>query len=255
MTEMTIQAYRTKSTRVREAMYTLALLLGCVLLFSPKTALAQSDSDSELNDIYLRSHQVGGRIGGWANQGDLPPADIDLSNGTFATTDITDGSFYLEGYFAYRMAPWLAAEFSLGLASRGDITVLYQDGGTSYGTLNVYPILVKAKVYPFSSLGVKFHPYLLAGGGVYYGKHSIQIVGSYDALLHANFGEDSETTLGYVLGGGIDWPLASVVALDLNAQYMPIDFGNPLIAVKDYSSLTITVGVKYLFVSKKEDKR
>jgi len=204
--------------------------------------------DDELTDIYLHSHQVGARIGGWANQGGSPPADIGTPpDPGSASTSFHDGNFYLEGYFAYRFNPWLAAEFSLGLVSRGDATIYESDNGSSYGTVNVYPILLKAKAYPLGAWGNKFHPYLLAGGGIYYGKHSIQIVDSYEGLLRANFGEESQTTLGFVLGGGVDWPLASVIGLDLNVQYMPIDFGDPLLAVKDYSSLTITVGVKYLF--------
>ena len=58
-----------------------------------------------------------------------------------------------------------------------------------------------------------------------------------------------------MLGGGLDWPLASVIGLDLNVQYMPINFSNKLIGENDYSSLTITVGVKYLFSSKDEKKK
>lgn len=209
-----------------------------------------AQADDELNDIYLRSHQVGARLGGWANQGGIPPKNIgDPPEPGSATTSFTDGSFYLEGFAAFRLNPWLATELSLGLVSRGDATIYESDQGSSYGTINVYPILLKLKAYPLGTLARKFHPYVLAGGGIYYGKHSIQIIDSYEGLLRANFGEESQTTLGYVLGGGVDWPLASVIGLDLNVQYMPIDFGDPLIAVKDYSSLTITVGVKYFFHS------
>ena len=59
--------------------------------------------------------------------------------------------------------------------------------------------------------------------------------------------EASETTFDYVVGGGMDWPVASIVAMDFQVQYMPIDFSEELIGVRDYSSFTITVGVKYLF--------
>jgi opacity protein-like surface antigen len=229
-------------------------VLAVMLLF---VAMAVSASaDSELSDIYVRSHQVGARLGGWANQGGTPPSSIgDPPQPGSALTDFSDGNFYLEGFVAYRINPWLATEFSLGLVSRGDATIYESDQGSSYGTVNVYPILLKLKAYPLGTWGDKFHPYVLGGGGVYYGKHSIQIVDSYEGLLRANFGEESQTTLGFVFGGGVDWPLASVIALDLNVQYMQIDFSDPLIAVEDYSSLTITVGVKYLFFSHGKEKR
>jgi len=217
---------------------------------------AGTPAQTNLSDLYLRSHQLGARIGGWANQGVNPPISIgNPPEAGSASTNFNDGSFYIEGFVAYRFNPWLAGEFSLGLVSRGDATIYESDQGSSYGTINVYPVLLKLKAYPLGTWGSKFHPYILGGGGVYYGKHSIQIVDSYDGLLRANFGEESQTTLGLVVGGGVDWPLASVIALDLNVQYMPIDFGDPLIAVEDYSSLTITIGVKYLFFSQGKDKR
>jgi len=249
-----------QETRRRRLILTSGLLASVValwLILSAAPVAAQDEPPEEtLNDLYLRSHQVGGRIGGWANLGDSPPEvqGTPPAAGSF-TTDFSGGNFYLEGYFAYRFNRWLVGEFSLGLVSRGDVTIYEIGGGSSFGSLNVYPVLMKLRVYPFAGLSGSIHPYVFAAGGVYYGKHSISIVNSYEGLLRANFGEESQTALGYALGGGIDWPLASVVALDLNIQYLPIDFGDPLIAVEDYSSVTITVGVKYLFFSKNEDKR
>jgi len=228
----------------------------CLILAAAPVGAQDETPEETLNDLYLRSHQVGGRIGGWANLGDSPPEvqGTPPAAGSF-TTDFSGGSFYLEGYFAYRFNRWLVGEFSLGLVSRGDVTIYEIGGGSSFGSLNVYPVLLKLRVYPLAGLVGSIHPYVFAAGGVYYGKHSISIVNSYEGLLRANFGEASQTALGYALGGGVDWPLASVVALDLNVQYLPIDFGDPLIAVEDYSSVTITVGVKYLFFSKNEDRR
>ena len=95
-----------------------------------------------------------------------------------------------------------------------------------------------------------------AGGGIFYGRHDIQITTGWTAYYRSELGEDSETDFNYVLGGGIDWPVASVVALELSAQYMPVKFSGDLIGIRDYSSLTVTVGAKYLFRSmKNKDSR
>lgn len=190
-------------------------------------------------------------MGGWANRGDNPPDSLGMDLGGYYLTDFGSGNFYLEGFLGYRLNRTLMLEFSLGIVSRGDVTMVESDGGSSIGTMQIYPILAKLKIYPFAGSTGQFYPYLLAGGGVYYGRHDIQITAGWNAYYRATFGEDSETDFNYVLGGGIDWPVASVVALDLNAQYLPVKFSGDLIGVRDYSSLTITIGVKYLFKNMK----
>jgi outer membrane protein W len=208
-------------------------------------ALAQEGS---LSDTFARSHQFGGRLGGWANRGNSPGDSVKLSDVAFYLTDFGNASFYAEGFFTYRMSPYLAAEFSLGFVNRGEVILKNEATRESFiGNLIVYPILAKAKVYPFGRADMRFHPFVMLGGGIYYGRHDVQIVSS--ASYYYVFEEDSQTALGWTAGFGLDWPLASVVALDVAAQYMPIDFSTKLIDVNDYSSLTITIGVKYLFHS------
>jgi outer membrane protein W len=224
-----------------------------VVLFSPTSA---DEAGGTLNDQYLKSHQFGGRIGGWANKGGSPGDSVMVAEPYYYyLTDFQSGNFYGEVFLAYRLSSFLAAEFSLGVVNRGEV-VLRDDAlmQSQIGNLLMYPILAKVKLYPLGGAAVKFHPYLLAGGGVYYGRHDIQMVSGTGDYFYSVFDEASETTLGWVVGGGVDWPLASVVALDLNAQYMPINFSKALIDVKDYSSLTITVGVKYLFHSSDNNK-
>ena len=209
------------------------------------------DKKPDRIDAYLRSHQVGFRIGAWANQGDTPADSVGTASSfLYYLTDFTGGNAYLEGFFAYRINPHLAAEFSAGIVSRGDVTLqddLLQQ--TSFGSMVLYPILLKARFYPLGAAHTRFHPYMFAGGGMYYGKHDVQIIDNYVGLT-ADLDESSETVFSYVLGAGVDWPLAEVIALDLQAQYMPIDFSKDLVGVKDYSSFTITIGVKYLFFAK-----
>jgi len=199
--------------------------------------------------IFHKSHQVGGRLGAWASQGDKP-ADTVLTpyEGFYYLPDFTSGNAYLEGFFAYRFSPYFASELSVGIVSRGDVTL--QDevrNSTSFGSMVIYPILAKARFYPLGASHTRLHPYVFAGGGLYYGKYSVQIVQNY--IGEADLDQSSETKFNYVVGGGIDWPVAEMIALELNAQYMPIKFTKNLVGVKDYSSLTITIGVKYLFHS------
>ncbi|MEW5796851.1 MAG: outer membrane beta-barrel protein [Candidatus Zixiibacteriota bacterium] len=219
-----------------------------VLCLNTAQVAAQSgtEADDPVTHAFLNSNQAGVRLGGWSNQGATPPDSLQVSANSFYQNDIGSGSFYLEGFFGFRLSRALMLEFSLGLVSRGDVYLVEETGGSSIGTLQVYPILAKVKFYPSARPIAGLFPYLLAGGGVYYGRHDIQFVTGIDAAYRAAFGENSKTDFSYVLGGGIDWPVASVVALDLNAQYMPVKFSGNLIGVDDYSSLTITVGVKYL---------
>jgi hypothetical protein len=233
------------------------VLLALALAVTVPAAAQYGAPENTLPDTFLESHQVGARLGGWSNQGDTPPDQFGPPSGEYYVTDFQSGNFYLEGFYGHRLNSSLMLEFSVGIVSRGDV-ILYEFPDTmssSIGTMMIYPILIKMKWYPFGALSGKFFPYLVAGGGLYHGRHDIQIATGYDAYLRAEFGEDSQTKFDYVLGGGMDWPLASVVALDLQANYMPVSFSSDLVGIRDYSGLTITVGVKYLFTSNDEKKR
>jgi opacity protein-like surface antigen len=221
------------------------------------SAQAQSDTAASdpVRDAFLKSHQAGARLGGWANRGGSPPDSFSVATDSYYLTDFGSGNFYLEGYLGYRLSRALMLELSLGIVNRGDVTLVEADSSSSIGSMQIYPILAKLRIYPLGDHTGGFYPYLMAGGGIYYGRHDIQIATGWDAYYRAEFGEDSETDFNYVLGGGIDWPVASVVALELSAQYMPVEFSGDLIGVRDYSSLTITVGAKYLFASMKSKDR
>jgi opacity protein-like surface antigen len=226
------------------------LCLSGLVILSGMAVAGEAETN---NQVFSKSHQLGVRLGGWANRGSSPADSIPGEQpAEYFLTEIGDANFYLEGFFGYRFNSVLMGELSVGVVSRGDVTFVESDGGSSFGTLVVYPVLAKLKLYPFGSLSGKFHPYLFAGGGIYYGKHDIQIVSGFSSYLRQQFGETSKTTFDYLIGGGLDWPLASIVALGFQVQYMPIGFSGELVGVRDYSSLTITVGAKYLFRSKKK---
>ncbi len=223
----------------------------CLMATLPVSAQSR-DRDLTPTQHYLAKHQLGVRLGGWANLGDNPIDSVGVDENAFYITDIADANFYLEAYAGYRFSHTLMGEFSVGIVSRGDLTFRDNFSRESFfGSLLVYPILAKAKIYPVGVVAGKFHPYLTVGGGVYYARHDVQIVTS-GSTLYRDFEEASKTRFSYVVGGGFDWPLASMLALDFNAQYMPIDFSEQFISIQDYSSLTITIGIKYLFATKKQ---
>lgn len=232
--------------RFRALVRRLSMISFLLIAMSASSLLAGDDSESG----FSKSHQMGIRLGAWANKGGSPLDSVPLPDpAEYYLTDFNSANFYFEGFFGYRFNSLLMAEFSVGVVSRGDVT-LSDITGDSFGTLLVYPVLAKAKVYPLGQFGGRFNPYGMIGLGVYYGKHDVQIVNSGNAFTHI-FEEASQTSIDYVVGAGFDWPLASMIGLEGQAQYMPISFSNELIDVDDYSSLTITVGVKYLFSSKK----
>lgn len=198
---------------------------------------------SEADTAFDARHQAGVRIGVWANEGDTPPARVEDLAGNVLETDINSANIYLEAYGAYRLFSRGLVEVSVGFANRGDVNL--QDLGREYfGNLILYPMLVQFKYY-LPQLSRNLRPYVGVGGGIYYGRHSVQFTND----VYFTFNEVSGTDINYVLSGGFDWPVSHSIALGLDAKYMPINFGKGLIEVTDYNALTITFGVKYLFKS------
>jgi opacity protein-like surface antigen len=190
-------------------------------------------------------HQAGFRLGGWANLGDTPVKTATSGTASY-DIDFKGGAFYFEGFVGIRFSPHLMGELSLGIFNRGEVNL--QDGADQFfGNLLVYPMLLRAKVYPFATSTWRLQPYLTAGGGFYYARHSIQFYQS-NQLFRA-FNETRATSFDFTLGGGFDLPVASKLALELNCAYLPLGFSKELITIKNYDGLTITVGMKYLFSS------
>lgn len=207
----------------------------------------KGEAEATRMERFNHSHQFGLRIGSWVNQGDSPPSMVSDELRTWEL-DFGSASFYLEGYFGYRFYPESMLEISFGFVNRGDATFVSDigSGDEQYvGNLLIYPILLRARLYPFASVMKKFQPYFTIGGGIYYGRHDIQFTNA--AFVSLFFDEESETDINYTIGGGIDWPLSSAIALEGDVSYKPIQFSEDLATIRDYSALHITVGAKYLF--------
>jgi len=225
---------------------TLLIFIALLILSGLTAAQVQVSDDYEESTPFDKRHQAGARLGVWLNQGDEPLGDD--SSVVFYKTDIGNSNFYFEGFGAYRLNSRIMFEFTLGFVNRGNVTVF--DGVDSYvGNLVVYSMLAHVKFYPLPRLFGRFYPYVTAGGGLYYGRHDVQFTTNDD--FFRVFDEKSGTDFNYALGGGVDWPLSSAVGLDLNVKYMPITLSNELVEITKFDALSVSVGVKYLFITGK----
>ncbi|MFZ5980014.1 MAG: outer membrane protein [Candidatus Zixiibacteriota bacterium] len=210
-------------------------------------AQIQVSDSQEKSSTFNQRHQAGIRIGLWHNLGD--DAVVDSTFGGLSwKTDIGNNNFYFEAFGAYRINSLAMAELSFGFVNRGSVT-LYEDPYSYVGNLLVYSIMLQLKVYPVPTLPGRFHPFLMGGGGLFYGRHDVQFTTDYDFFYY--FNEKSATDFNYVIGGGVDWQLTDYLGVDFSVKYMPIGFNKDLVTMTDYDALTFSAGVKYLFESSK----
>ncbi|MCK5124918.1 MAG: outer membrane beta-barrel protein [candidate division Zixibacteria bacterium] len=182
---------------------------------------------------------VGVRLGVWADQGgDLTIADDNIN------ADFPDVSFFSEVFYAHRFTSMIMGELSLGVGSRGEATIV-RDNDQYIGTINIYPLLLQAKLTPLSGKSRSFHPYITAGGGVVFGRYSPQIIRSADPYYDRYFVEKTETDFLLTIGGGLDLAVNEQFGLNFSVKYYPIKFTNGLTGVKDYSGVSFAIGFSY----------
>ncbi|HOD66891.1 MAG TPA: hypothetical protein PKM94_09390, partial [candidate division Zixibacteria bacterium] len=205
------------------------------------------------SQLFLQSHQAGVRLGPWFNLGDMPPARGETSGGEEVfKTNFHDASFLFEGFYAHRLTPALMGELSLAILNRGSVTFT-AGNQTNVGNVLVYAGLLQAKVYPLAGGGASVQPYLTAGGGLYVGRRSVQFTSVPEGYYYPNIDEETAAKISYAVGGGIDWPIASQIGLEINAKYCPIPFGKPLMTIEDYDGLAVSIGIKYLYRPAKDE--
>ncbi len=232
---------------------TLACLVFLVFTVSVVTAQEEEKKSSSIPE-FSRRHQGGVRIGAWVNLGDKPPASY--SNDAYlTTTNINNANMYGEAFVAFRLIPHIMLELAIGVVNRGTITTYDSTTGEDrVGNLYINPVLTQFRIYPFASVNSKIQPWISGGGGMYFGRRSIQFIdlGESYGDYYGDFTEDNQTKFNYTLGGGFDWILGKSIALEASGRYMPLSFDEGLALIDSYDALSITVGIKYVFEIKKD---
>jgi hypothetical protein len=226
-------------------MKTTGLILATLafVLLSPERGCSASDDDS--TDLFLSQHQAGLRLGVWSNQGELPPAEGRVNETGSFETNIGSSSAYVEGFFGYRLLPWLTGELSLGTVNRGSISIEDQ-GAQDIGHLMIYPILLQFRLNSPPLPGTDLYPFAVIGGGLLYGRRTVQFTNAVN--YYSNWQEESATDFNYVIGGGVDWPVARQIGLEFSVKYIPMNLS--LVTIEKQDALAFGVGVKYLYLSK-----
>ncbi len=178
---------------------------------------------------------MGGRVGVWVNTGD-DGAAISI---TGIDQKVSSANLYGELHYSHALSNFFRADVGLGVSNRSDITAT---GNSFTGQINIYPIQVALRVYPLGGLGLgKLYPYLSGGAGLYVGS---QTGSSFRSFTSAS---KTATDLNYVIGGGIDIPVAETIAISTAVKFYKIDFGSDkFLGLQDYSGYSITAGVSYI---------
>ena len=218
--------------------YQVILVLAGLLIILPAGSFGL---ELEKED-FSNKNFAGVRIGAWTNSGDEAiPEQSEFSS------EFSKSSVYAEFFYSHRIASPLAAEFSLGIYSRGDVEY-YSTSDVFVGAVNIYPIFVTAKLYPLYSFeNLPFYLYAQPGFGLVYASQSIIDYDDYYYYYYGYTAEDSETKFTYSLGGGVEIPVSTQIGLTMNFKYIPVKFGEPLAEIEDYSGWTLTFGAGYIF--------
>lgn len=225
-----------------------AMVLAALLLAGIGSVVANEEKP-ESGPLFSRQNQAGVRLGMWSHGGGDIPDSIPITiNGEasdgYVMTNLKSGSFYLEGFYLWRLGSKIAVEFAGGTINRGSVTVNDAAGRSDVGDLILYPATIQAKLFPFR-IGSKIHPWLSAGIGMFIGRRTVQF--SDSQFNDSNWEQQTEVDFTYVLSAGFDLPLADQIGLDFQVKYLPISFDKTLLTIHDYKAIAVTVGIKYLY--------
>jgi len=125
--------------------------------------------------------------------------------------------------------------FELAAEYRGE-----QDFTVTGGKVTVSQIPVTGSLMLFVPIAPNFQPYGLAGLGAYYTMYD------YDGGF-VSPGDNSDVNFGYHLGFGLDLPLNSSAALNVDYRYLFLDGSEDRISEKEFSGNVISAGLTFYF--------
>lgn len=224
-----------------------SLLIMLALTALPLTVLAGS-SDQPIGN--KGNQLVGIRIGSYHFTTD---EELSISEGL----EISGGSknaVTAELFYNYFFLDQLGFEFSLGSATRSDITFESDSIGEFLGTVNVYPIAVGVKLTPLSGIVSEyFQPFVHGGGSLVITREMFEGARRIDIREYLDRGgEQSKTDFGWWAGAGFESYVSSRICVTSNFKYHSIEYSESIGGYKNHSGYQIMVGVAYIFRKKTE---
>ena len=168
--------------------------------------------------------------------------DVDTDRPIVSVSD-TDGSVHVGpagGWMTFfsRVDNNRSLELSLGAIAKVDIGSEDSDGDVS--VMSVIPLLLGFRYDLLNVLhGGSMHPYVTLGGGPYW-HADVQVE---DHRYEEEVGIRSKTWLGAYVGGGMNFHLASWLALNVDAKYHLVQ----LKPEHEFSGLEFGVGIGFLW--------
>lgn len=152
--------------------------------------------------------------------------------------------FYTEAFFNWHFLNELALDIGLASLNRGEFRWTIIEGDF-FGSINIYPIMAGLKIKPLASmLSDDYQPWIAGGGSIVVGRAVIE--GGTNPYIPISSAE-SQTALGWWLGGGFDSFISSTIVLSSSFRYQHMKFGKPVGGYLNHSGYQISFGIGYIF--------
>lgn len=184
-------------------------------------------------------HQLEIRLGAWNHD---HRHGVETYLGDYGSRPDANG-FTSSLSYSYFSSEALAMNMSIGMRS-ASAEAMFDKSLARLEAVSVVHILFGAKIYgPPSTYRYRTRPYLIVAVGPYIGSQTL-VQGWNNSSLYAN----TETTLGALLGAGIDLILGSHFITGISLGYhLMADFDLPIGGLYNYNGPMLTIGLGYLF--------
>lgn len=178
--------------------------------------------------------------------GHTTQANPDEQYSNYRITSDQNG-FYSEAFFNWHFLNEMALDIGLASLSRGEFRWTIPDVGNFFGSINLYPIMVGLKIKPLASmLDDDYQPWFAGGGSIVVGRAVVEGGSILDPYVYVSSAE-SETAVGWWLGGGFDSFISSTIVLSSSFRYQHMKFGKSVGGYFNHSGYQISFGIGYIF--------